>query len=374
MNRNEGLLGSYLIAGFEGSSHRRHDGRRLDLVSATQHDRHAARDYARMQKLGFRAAREALRWHLDEPEPGHFTFDAERSRIEAAARHDVTVAWDLCHFGWPDHVDPFDAAFPARFAEFAEAAASVVVSEGDPPYWFAPMNEISFLTWAGGEVGVMNPFAVGRGAELKRQLVRAAIGAMRSIRTVAPHARFLHPEPLINVATDPDLPHERSHAVSAHDAQFEAWDMLSGLVAPELGGGPSFLDVPGANYYPDNQWIMNGGTLAIGDPNRVTLHEMLAALHKRYGKAFIISETGTEDGARATWLQSVLQDVTHARERGVPVGGVCLYPILNHPGWADDRHCHNGLWDYPGPRGGRVAYRPMVRVLGGAPWPSMPSR
>jgi beta-glucosidase/6-phospho-beta-glucosidase/beta-galactosidase len=365
VNGSHGLLGSFLIAGFEGSTHRRRDGRRLDLVAATEHDLYAARDYARMRRLGFGAARESLRWHLDEPEPGRFAFDAERSRIEAAARLHITVAWDLCHFGWPDHVDPFAAGFPDRFAAFAEAAASVVVSGSDPPYWFAPMNEISFLSWAGGEVGVMNPFALGRGSDLKLQLVRAAIAAMVAVRAVVPAARFLHPEPLINVATDPERPHERGHAAVAHDAQFEAWDMLSGRLAPELGGGPSFLDVPGANYYPDNQWTLKGGPLAAGDPNRVALHEMLAALHARYGKPLIISETGAEDTARPAWLKSVQRDVEAALERGVPVEGLCLYPILNHPGWDDERHCRNGLWDYPGPRGGRVAYRPMVRILAG---------
>ena len=40
---------------------------------------------------------------------------------------------------------------------------------------------------------------------------------------------------------------------------------------------------------------------------------------------------------------------------GAPVEGVCLYPVVNHPGWDDDRHCHNGLWDYPDARGERPA-------------------
>jgi hypothetical protein len=31
---------------------------------------------------------------------------------------------------------------------------------------------------------------------------------------------------------------------------------------------------------------------------------------------------------------------------GCELHGITLYPILNHPGWVDDRHCLNGLWDY----------------------------
>jgi hypothetical protein len=46
------------------------------------------------------------------------------------------------------------------------------------------------------------------------------------------------------------------------------------------------------------------------------------------------------------------------------VKGICLYPILNHPGWEDDRHCHNGLWDYPDETGEREIYRPLAEELG----------
>jgi hypothetical protein len=37
----------------------------------------------------------------------------------------------------------------------------------------------------------------------------------------------------------------------------------------------------------------------------------------------------------------------------VPVEGICLYPVLNHLGWDDDRHCQNGLLDFPRDAAGR---------------------
>ena len=179
---NEPLLGSWIIAGFEGSTHVRADGRRLDLVASTGHDRLAARDYARMRRLGITSARESVRWHLVERTRADYDFGVEAERVAAAAAAGVTVVWDVCHFGWPDHVDPFAPDFPSRYAAWAGALARYIGAVQDPPYWFAPQNEISFLTWAGGEMGVMNPFGRGRGAELKRQLVRAAILAMDAIR------------------------------------------------------------------------------------------------------------------------------------------------------------------------------------------------
>jgi hypothetical protein len=56
-------------------------------------------------------------------------------------------------------------------------------------------------------------------------------------------------------------------------------------------------------------------------------------------------------------------EVRRAIGEGVPVNGLCLYPIVNHPGWDDDRHCHNGLWDYPDDAGERELYEPLAREL-----------
>lgn len=36
---------SFVMGGFEGSSHRRADGRQLDLIGATRHDTFALQDY-----------------------------------------------------------------------------------------------------------------------------------------------------------------------------------------------------------------------------------------------------------------------------------------------------------------------------------------
>ena len=60
----------------------------------------------------------------------------------------------------------------------------------------------------------------------------------------------------------------------------------------------------------------------------------------------LITETGAENCGRADWFAYVATEVRAALSLSVPVGGICLYPILNHPGWDDDRHCQNGLWDY----------------------------
>lgn len=35
-----------------------------------------------------------------------------------------------------------------------------------------------------------------------------------------------------------------------------------------------------------------------------------------------------------------------ANDQGVPVDGICLYPIMDRPDWENEKHWHNsGLWD-----------------------------
>jgi hypothetical protein len=45
------------------------------------------------------------------------------------------------------------------------------------------------------------------------------------------------------------------------------------------------------------------------------------------------------------------------------VEGICLYPILNHPGWDNDRHCPCGLLGYADEFGRRECYRPLETEL-----------
>ena len=52
-----------------------------------------------------------------------------------------------------------------------------------------------------------------------------------------------------------------------------------------------------------------------------------------------------------------------AMQAGVPVQGVCLYPIVDFPGWENDRHCENGLWGYADETGHRAVHEPMAREL-----------
>jgi hypothetical protein len=52
--------------------------------------------------------------------------------------------------------------------------------------------------------------------------------------------------------------------------------------------------------------------------------------------------------------------VIEALRGGVPVEGICLYPIVNYPGWDDGRRFQTGLWDYCDGSGYRETYQPLL--------------
>jgi len=359
-----GLLGSFFVAGFECSTHRRRDGRRLDLLAATRHDELAAEDYRRVAAHGMRVARDGLRWHLIEgSSPGSYDWSSFLPMLRAAREADVQVVWDLCHYGWPDGLDIWGAEFVDRFARFAAAAARVVRDETDTVPLYCPVNEISFWAWAGGDAAKFGPATRGRGDELKRQLVRTSIAGIEAVRGVDPRARIVHADPIINIVPKSPRPADRAAAAEYHEAQYEAFDMLSGRLAPELGGRPEYLDVVGVNFYSDNQWTLGGSTVGFGHHLYRPFRSMLAEVHDRYGRPVLVAETGAEGTARAAWLHYVASEVRAALEDGVPVEGICLYPVVDYPGWENERTCEVGLFCSADADGRRGAHGPLADEL-----------
>ncbi len=346
------LFESVFLGGFECSCQKRADGRRLDMLASTRHDELVAEDYTRLRNAGMTACRDGVPWALVE-RGGRFDFSRFTPMVRAARRHCVDVIWDLMHFGWPDDVDPFDASFPLRFGRYAAAFARWLSLETDRPAWVTPINEMSFLAWAGGDVRCMNPFEAARGVELKAQLVRATIEAIESIRLVIPGVRFLQPEPVINIVPSPDHWKTWARVESDNLLQYQAWEMLVGRVWPSLGGHPRYLDVVGVNFYSNNQFTPEGATIERGDVRYRPFSKMLLDVWERYQRPMIVSETGSEGAGRAPWLRYVSGQCVAALQQGCELHGITLYPIVNHPGWADERHCHNGLWDYADDAGER---------------------
>jgi hypothetical protein len=52
--------------------------------------------------------------------------------------------------------------------------------------------------------------------------------------------------------------------------------------------------------------------------------------------------------------------VREAMRRGVPVLGICLYPVVDFPGWDDFRITDVGLFSAPQADGRRRTYTPLA--------------
>jgi hypothetical protein len=376
------IFQSFWMGGFECSTHRLSRrkalgpfaGLRLDLIAATRHDQFAFQDYARLQQVGIRSARDGVRWHLIDRNSSHYDFSSLLPMLRAARQTETQVVWDLLHYGWPDGLNVWGAAFVDRFARFARATASVILEETGSPIYVTSVNEISFVAWGGGDAGFLNPFGKRRGPELKAQLVRAAVAATEAVRDVDPSARICWCEPIIHIAADPDHPEDAPAAENYRQAQFQAWDMIAGRLCPELGGRPEYLDILGVNYYSNNQWIHQDPNLPPSRRRKDTLlppshplhrpiRQMLQEVYDRYQRPVFIAETGIEGDARPAWLRYLGQEARAAAASGVPLEGLCLYPIVDYPGWGDDRHCYSGLWGYADDEGHREIYEPLALEL-----------
>ena len=99
--------------------------------------------------------RDGARWHLIERSPGRYDFSSLLPMVRAAREAGVQVVWDLCHYGWPDGLDVFRPELVDRFADVRprRGPAGRAPRRTSRPSG-RPVNEISFWSWAGGDVGL----------------------------------------------------------------------------------------------------------------------------------------------------------------------------------------------------------------------------
>jgi beta-glucosidase/6-phospho-beta-glucosidase/beta-galactosidase len=367
------LFPSFFLAGFECSTHVNRRGERQDMTRLTQHDRFLDDDYARVRAMGIRAIREGVPWYRIDRK-GRFDFRPVAPFVEAGQRHGLTQIWDLFHYGFPSYLDPFEADFVPRFADYCHAFARYLIRRNGEhgTRFYSPVNEPSFYSWAGGQVAWFAPFERDRGLELKLQLVRAAVQGINAIRAVDPRPRFVNVDPICHAVAPLDAPELAEEAARFTTFQWEAWDMLAGRTSEvwegeDLGGSPEHLDIIGVNYYLSGQWEhTRGTTLDYDDPRRRPFRDMLMDVARRYpGHTICITETGCWGNLRPRWLRDVVDAVLYVRQQGVDLQGITLYPIVDMPDWHSGQYMEFGLWDLVPDRGRlrRVLYRPYLEEL-----------
>jgi beta-glucosidase/6-phospho-beta-glucosidase/beta-galactosidase len=351
MAQKPGIFPTFFLSGFECSTFVWKEQGRRNLIEETRHHDHAAEDYAMLRKLGIAVAREGIPWPSVDRD-GTYDFSCIDPMIEAMNACKILPIWELCHYGYPDGLDPFGADFVDRFASYARAAAEYVVPRVRGPHFFAPMNEITFFAFIGGEWGWVAPYRKTREDrfELRRILCKADIAAVHAIREVDRDARMIHFDPLVQVVAPHDRPDLAEAARKETDEDtFLAWDILAGTQHPELGGAPEILDIVGANCYSFGQmeYREHGPHAALPpDDDRIKpLCEMLMIPWQRYRRPMLIGETsGLADG-RDAWLKDVMEESLAAVDRGIDLHGLCLFPGVDMPDWHTGQWLHNGICD-----------------------------
>jgi len=383
------LFRSFWMGGYEGADHVNSHGVPLQISQCNGHAQHCEHDYAAAARLGLRTVRESIGWRAGTLKDGKLDAARLQRMADAAARQGVQVIWTLHHYGLPPGVDFFAADFAPRFADFCDQVARTLQGRGDGALLLQPINEISFLSWAVGHTNLMHPYfgeSTQCGYELKCRLVQATLQGCDALWASAPDARMLHTDPLIHVVpdgADPQhaVPDAACAAEAAHasmvqaqalvQSQFEAWDMLCGRLEPGLGGAARYLDVLGINYYHNNQWLHPSGQRLhwhLGDARRRGLDELLNDVWQRYGRPLLIAETGHVGAGRARWIDDVAQAAQRALARGVPLQGICLYPLIDRPDWEDPtRWHHSGLWDVRSPLGAAGCAAPCASETSAVP-------
>jgi len=351
MTKKPGIFPTFFISGFECSTFLWKDKKRRNLIQETQHDRFAFKDYEALRSLGIAVAREGIPWPLVDKN-GSYDFSCIDPMIEAMNKNQILPIWDLCHYGYPDDLDVFSEDFVERFRRYCKAVAQYVIPKLHGPYFFTPINEITFFSFCGGEWGWVAPYTTTKEDRFRMRLnlCKATIAGVKAIRKVEKDARMIHIDPLVQVVAPLDRPDQQEAAYNeTYVDTFLAWDILYGKEYPELGGAPDILDIVGANNYSFGQmeYREHGPHQALpADDDRIKpLCDLLKLVWERYKRPMIIGETSGMNEGRAAWLKDVMEESLAAVEDGMDLHGICLFPCADMPDWHTGQWLHNGLYD-----------------------------
>ena len=158
---NENPFQSFWMGGFECTDKLNAFGHRVNFLEITGHLALLAEDYQRIKEFNIRTVREGIRWSQVEKRPFEYDWSAVIQMMNTAKRNGIQVVWDLCHFGFPDDLTPLHPLFARRFASLSRAFVEMYRKyEPDGTLMVTPINEVSFLSWLGGDVRGTSPYCV----------------------------------------------------------------------------------------------------------------------------------------------------------------------------------------------------------------------
>ncbi len=364
---------SFWMAGYECTDKLNAFGNRVDFLNVTGHADLIYEDYERLKDFNISTVREGIRWSFVEKQPYVYDFTVAGEMMKAAKCYGIQQVWDLCHFGYPDDLTPLHPMFARRFAALCRAFLDFYRSiNSSETLLVVPVNEVSFISWLGGEACGTAPYCSGVGWQVKYKLMKAYIEGVAALKNADDNVLIVTSEPLVNMVA-PENPSEEDlmNAVRAHQLQFQATDILCGKICPELNGQPHYIDIIGLNYYYNNQWI-TGTTNFLGwydqpkDSRWRLFSDLVKEVYARYNKPIVITETSHPKEDRPLWIADITQQSINILNSNIPLLGICIYPIIDRPDWNDLITWHkSGLWDVVNENGKleRILYQPYAEAF-----------
>ncbi len=348
---------SFMMGGFECAAPRVETQKRIDSLALTRHDELCREDYRLLKEVGIYTVREGFLWAFIDKGNGVYDFSRFERMLAIGKEEGIEQMWDLNHFDYPDHLDPFKDEFITEFARYAKRCAELIKKYEHGPIYICPINEISFFSFMAASVGLWAPYTRSAGYRFKIQLVKASIAAMDAMWEVDKNIRFIQVDPIFRrVVREPASIVMRATEESFRETKFQTFDMLLGRMLPELGGHPKYVQMIGANYYIYNQeWITGDDMLdahchelmPFESRDRVPLKVLLKEVCDRYpGIPIALTETGSIGSLRMPWWKCILKEVDDCVAEGIPLLGVCAYPVIDRPDWHDMHLTNSGLWDF----------------------------
>lgn len=341
------------MAGYECADHLNAFGIRVDLINATGHLQLIDIDYSNLSAFKISSVREGIRWSQVETKPYQYDWSVVRSMIHVGKSNKIQQIWDLCHFGYPDDLTPLHPQFTMRFVALCTAFVQFYRSiDTQSILIITPINEVSFLSWLGGDARGTSPYCTNQGWEVKYNLMKAYIKGIDAIKAADPSVRILTTEPLINIVPSNDATmQEIEEAAAMHEAQFQVTEILCGRMCPELGGSEEYLDILGYNFYYNNQWkaapheFLDWKICEL-NPQFIPLHRLLTSAFQKYNRPFVLTETSHPKEDRPLWIKMIEIESQKLLSAGLPFWGICWYPMVNRPDWdyLHDWH-YAGIWD-----------------------------
>lgn len=365
---------SFWMAGYECTDKLNAFGNRVDFLNETGHLTLLEHDYCLLKQFNIKTVREGIRWSHVETRPYEYDWSTVKYMLEQGRASGIQQVWDICHFGFPDDLTPLHPMFARRFAAVCRAFVKMYRDfDAYGTLIVTPINEVSFLAWLGGDAKGTSPYCTRQGWEVKYALMRAYIEGVAALKEIDPAIIILTTEPLINVVPELDATPERIAEVSIwHNYQYQSVDMLCGHVSPELGGKPEFLDIVGVNYYYRNQWEFGNSNPLYWkndpkDPRFAPLRKLYLEIYERYKKPIALTETSHPKEDRPDWINMIAEETAAVILHGIPLYGICLYPIIDRPDWDHLTPWHNaGLWDAElgdNEPPSRILYEPYAEAL-----------